>query len=94
MLTMDYKNTFSFWSPLEVRPDKYAEAALKLAKSCVRSDGVDGGEVSWKGIGWKIKISLAHSTMPYVGTGPGKASYTDLTRNGNGNAASVAEQTR
>lgn len=94
VFTLDYRKSFRSFAELELRPDRAGEAALKLARECVRQEGVDGGKITWSGLGWKIKITLAHTEMPYSGPGPGPGPgpYANLSSIGDGNETVVINQ--
>ena len=90
VFTLDYKKPFSSSVQLELRPDRSGEGAMKLARECVRQEHVDGGNITWTGFEWKIKITLAHTEMPYSGPGP----YANLSSIGDGNETIVVNQRR
>ena len=92
VFTLDYRKPFGSFAQLQLRPDRTGEAAMKLARECVRQEGVDGGNITWSGFGWKIKMTLAHTEMPYSGPGPG--SYANLSSIGDGNETVVINQRR
>ena len=92
VFTLDYRKPFRSFAQLELRPDRTGEAAMKLARECVRQEGVDGGKTTWSGFGWKIKVALAHTEMPYSGPGPGPGPYANLSSIGDENETVVINQ--
>ncbi|KAL2040205.1 hypothetical protein N7G274_007108 [Stereocaulon virgatum] len=90
VFTLDFYNAYGSFAILAMDPISFLEAALSLVRRCVRREGVDGGRISWKGYGWKIRFTLAHTAMPFSIPDPGP--YTNMSSVGDGNKTFVARQ--
>ena len=71
VFTLDYKYDAPYYQ-LKSESFPITNAAMYLARECVRNGGVDGGNVTWTGLGYggrgTIWIWLSHRPMPRGGT--------------------------
>ena len=77
VFTLDFYKSHGSSAILAMDAVSAVEAAMSLARQCVRQEGVDGGVITWKGYGWEIRYTLAHSARPFSSPDPGP--YTNLS---------------